>query len=103
MRQAWDDPRGIIKATKAAWTLPRLNRMGCPVSGRELIDWWFNGELFHRDDEKRAKIDDLRVAAGDQNVRSWLVLGLTFSRVVLTEFHTFLRDETDLYDNVPVQ
>ena len=92
-----EDPGGVIRRAKAAWRLPMLRDIDCPVPGQELLDWWFNAELFHRDAEKKDKLDQLRASAGEAQLRVWLLLGFSYAGVVLIDFHIFLRDKTDLY------
>ena len=93
-----EDPCRVLKRAKAVWNMPLLPFLGCPVQGQDLIDWWFNAELFHRDAEKQAKLDALRAEVGEGRLRLWMMLAFTFAQAVIIEFHTFLRDETDLYD-----
>jgi len=90
-----------VKAAKAAWKLPLVAKVGCPISGKELIKLWFNGELFHRDPAKKAKLGALRDQVGEGTVRFWLMLAFTYAQAVLIEFHIFLRDRTDLYESSP--
>lgn len=93
-----EDPGGILKQGQVAWSLPMLSLLGCPVQGQDLIDWWFNAELFHRNTKKQVKLNALRAAVGEARLRVWLVFAFIFAQGVIIEFHTFLRDETDLYD-----
>ena len=96
-----EDPGGFVKAVKAGWKLPLVTRLGCPVPGQDLIDWWFNGERFHRDEDKQAKLDAIRTRFGEGRLRIWLMMAFTLAQAVLIEFHMFLRDRTDLYQGAP--
>ena len=97
-----EDPAGgLLKRAKAAWKLPMLGYLGCPVPGQDLLNWWFNAELSHRDGDKKAKLDALRAQVGEARLRMWLMFSFTLALSVLIEFHTFVRDGTDLYEGAP--
>lgn len=91
------DTSGHIEASKDAWKFPLPS---FESSGEDLLDLWFNGEIFHRDEAKKVRLTALRAQHGDPTIRAWLVIAFGMAQATVLSLHKFLRDRTDLYEGV---
>ena len=89
-----DELRGL----KKAWRLDHVKMFGPPVDGHHLLDVWFYGGHFHADPHKEAELANMRRVIGNDHVVIWMMAAFSCAYGVVGEFHTLVRDRTDLYE-----
>lgn len=89
-----------FRAAKQGSDLQIVQALGLNVTGRELLDVWLNGVLFHTEVPKREKFTRLQQTYGEGRIRIALMIAVGALQDQIIELHEFIESHTDIYEGL---